>query len=214
MEWRHFKEGTVPVYTTPEFFHAHPHIPSYHQLGYEERMHMTVQAVVQTVLDNDIHDMLDLGCGDGELLWRVMMHQDIPWMVNARGITAGREDVARARIRGVDVVKGDFVAGADEYEVAPLVVMSEVLEHLMDPHGFLKQLHSRPIKFLVASTPSAETGDWHYEHHAWSWDLPGFAKMMTDAGWHITQQVECRAGVNHHNGETREQYFQCVVVKR
>jgi hypothetical protein len=60
--------------------------------------------------------------------------------------------------------------------------MTEVLEHLIDPHGTLLAL---PSEFVVVSSPYGETGDAHYEFHLWAWDEEGYAKMVEDAGYEI-----------------------------
>ncbi len=95
---------------------------------------------------------------------------------------------------------------------AARVFASEVVEHLAEPEKFLRSLPD--CDALVLSSPSAETGDWHYGHHAWAWDMNGYADLVRRCGWKVTHQVECDGGVNWHGGITREQRFQAIAAER
>jgi hypothetical protein len=92
-----------------------------------------------------------------------------------------------------------------------MVTLSEVVEHLADPHQFLSTL---PGDTLVVSSPSAETDEWHYADHAWAWDLDGYRDLVSNAGWHVVKQEECVGGTNNHGGIVREQRFQAIVARR
>jgi hypothetical protein len=56
-----------------------------------------------------------------------------------------------------------------------------MLEHLLDPHTLLRAIP--PGSILIASSPYTETGDQHYEFHAWAWDMVGYRALMTGCGW-------------------------------
>lgn len=127
----------------------------------------------------------DLGCGDGGLLQLLKLAPE--------GITAWGYDFAPANAagwaeRGVDGRAAD-VFGADQEHIAlgEIAVMTEVLEHLTDPHGALQWLadHVDSPDFLVCSSPWTETAESHDACHAWAWDREGYAAMLTDAGWEI-----------------------------
>ncbi len=64
----------------------------------------------------------------------------------------------------------------------------EMLEHLVDPHGFVRRIadHSR---FLVASSPWTETKEAHYEFHTWAWDVAGYAELLESNGWSILSHI-------------------------
>jgi hypothetical protein len=203
-EWRLFEEGTIPDFTTREFFDNHPWVSPLHQAGHEERTVMAECAIRDLVSQHAITSLTDLGCGDGDLMRRL---QDLG--IPMRGYTAGRENVQRAHMAGLNVQLHDFIAEPFEYD--DLIVMTEVLEHLLDPHGFLAQLDSQ---FIVVSSPSAETGEWHYYHHAWAWDLEGYRTFVENAGWQILDQRECDAPMNNHNNQWRPQKFQVIVAKK
>ena len=205
MEARLFPEGTIPFYTTPEFFEAHPWITPAHQLGHKQRTKMVAALIRWVVLEYEPTSLVDLGCGDGSLLQEISQLPIPMW-----GYDAGSENVDIATKNGLDVRKTDLISGTP-IEWADLIVATEMVEHLVDPHGFIKNL---PGNLLVLSSPSAETADWHYEHHAWAWDLPGYREMVENAGWTVTEQIDCAAEVNRHNGEEREQRFQALVAVR
>jgi SAM-dependent methyltransferase len=203
-EWRLFEAGTVPHFTTREFFDAHPWIPPYHQMGHEERTVMT-EAMIREVVGShvSIGSLVDLGCGDGDLLRRLEYLG-----IRTFGITAGVANVEQARLHGLDVTLGDILGPLPD---ADLTVMTEVLEHLVDPHGMLARINS---PYLVVSSPSAETDEWHYEHHAWAWDMDGYFELVAGAGWRVLAQGEVAAPAAHHNGQTREQRFQVIAATR
>lgn len=204
-EWQHFKEGTIPFYVTPEFFADLEWIPGDVQEGYQERMAMTARVIQEYVSVLDVKSISELGCGDGTLL---SMIDELP--IKMWGYDGCSASVSRALANELDVRFQDVTAQED-VEYGNMVVGSEMIEHLLDPHGFVRSL---PVTKAVFTTPSRETDEWHYEHHAWSWDLVGFKKLFEDEGWTVVHQEECEAGINWHNGITKIQGFQVVVVTR
>lgn len=165
---------------------------------------MVANLVRRFVHSHPVASVVDLGCGDGSLL---NLLRDLP--VAMWGYDAGVENIEQAGWANLDVRRADF--HADPVEYGELIVASEVVEHLLDPHKFIAGL---PGERLVVSSPSAETDEWHYEHHAWAWDLDGYAQLVRDAGWTVVEQVECSGGVNFHGGVTRPQRFQAISAVR
>jgi hypothetical protein len=204
-EWRLFPEGTVPDFTTPEFFAAHGWVPPEHQLGHAERISMTADLVREMIAAHGCTTLSDLGCGDGSLLAAL---RDVEG-VRMWGYDAGRENLTVGIAAGLDVREADLLTSDLEY--GQMVTASEVLEHLVDPHGFLAKL---PGEVLVVSSPSAETDEWHYVHHSWAWDLKGYRALVTGAGWKVVKQIDCDGLVNYHNGIERPQRFQAIAAVR
>jgi SAM-dependent methyltransferase len=129
----------------------------------------------------------DLGCGDGGLL---------SLLKNISGLYAWGCDFAPANAagwaeRGVDAAALD-VFGADHalVQVGQIVVMTEVLEHLEDPHDALSWALTRGARYLVCSSPWNESLEMHDPSHAWAWDLEGYARMIEAAGWTIVRQEQ------------------------
>jgi len=204
-EWQLFEPGTVPFFTTPEFFAAHPWVPPEQQGGHAERTAMVADLIHDIVLAEPFGlSLVDLGCGDGSLLSQIGHLPISTW-----GYDAGIENVKKARAADLDVYHADLLSDPQRY--ADISVASEVVEHLVDPHGFLRDL---PGRYLVISSPSAETDEWHYLHHAWAWDLDGYVELVRGAGWHILDQVECDGGDNFHGGIRRPQRFQAICATR
>jgi trans-aconitate methyltransferase len=201
-EWRLFPEGTIPAFTTPGFFEGHAWIPGYHQVGHTERISMVVEVVRDLLTRAEDRTVVDIGCGDGSFLQRLAWPKS--W-----GYDAGRANVRQAQLDGVNVRQANILT--DRLSFGDITVITEVLEHLLDPHGFLKTLGG---KILVATSPSIETDEWHYEHHAWAWDSVGYAAMITDAGWEIVGRRDVVATGTVDFGPVRavrHPSFQCVV---
>lgn len=203
-EWRLFPEGTTPRCSTLEFFAEHPWISPRDQHGHAERIAMVDRLTRYVFEKRDVSSLSDLGCGDGSFLESV---RDIP--ATMWGYDAGAANVRVAREKGLDVRQGDILT--DTLEYGDLITVNEVVEHLADPHGFIAAL---PGSVIVLSSPSAETGDWHYYDHTWAWDMEGYAALLIGCGWDVIAHDECDGGVNHHNGETRPQRFQGIVAVR
>jgi hypothetical protein len=58
-----------------------------------------------------------------------------------------------------------------------LAVLTEVLEHLADPHGTVEWV-ARHATWIVASSPRHETADHHGDCHAWAWDEDGYRTLI------------------------------------
>lgn len=201
-EWRLFPEGTVPDFSQVAFFEQHPWVPPHAQAGHKQRTAMVADLIVDYI--GDAETLSDLGCGDGSLL-TLLAARGVP--LHMWGYDAGSENVLRAQRAGLNVERRDFTT--ETVQLGDITVMSEVLEHLHDPHGFLAKL---PAQRLVVSSPSAETADWHYEHHAWAWDEAGYRRLIEDAGWRILDQRTCFGGPNVHGGRQRSQFFQAIAA--
>lgn len=209
-EWRLFPDGTVPAFTTLEFFRNHAWVPPWGQAGHAERTGM-VGALIRSLVGGEMPNVdppaswTDLGCGDGSLLLSL---RDLP--VVARGYDAGRQNVIQAQVEGLDV-RGADILRVDEFDEAGLVSACDVVEHLVDPHGWLAAV---PSRLLAISSPSAETDEWHYVHHAWAWDVDGYRALVEGAGWTVLLQAETDAPATVHGGVVRPQRFQAIVAER
>jgi len=104
----------------------------------------------------------------------------------------------RARYVGVDLpenTSADLHASLDDIlpladESVDVVLSTQVLEHVPDPHAYLKEALRilRPGGLVILSTH----GYWMYHPHPsdfWRWTGPGLRKIIADAGF---QLVECR----------------------
>lgn len=182
-EWQLFDAGTVPEYATAEWYAERDAAPHLEQEGHRERLWLTAQMVGRAA-DRGAANIVDLGAGDGGLLQAVreLGHHDLP----AWGYDLQPTNVAAAAARGVDVTFLDF--NVDDPEWADVAVAAEVIEHLVDPHGFVRRIHDAGVPYLVASSPYTETPEAHYGYHLWAWDLPGYKAMIEAAGWRVLFQ--------------------------
>jgi trans-aconitate methyltransferase len=206
MEWKLY-DGPPPDWSEPGFFAAHPWVPPARQAGHDQRTRMAA-GVILTVARMSLAPatLSDLGCGDGSLLG-LLRDWELP--MKTWGYDAGEGNLAVGQAKGLDVRFGDILT--DDLDYGHLISCCEVLEHLADPHGFLASL---PGTMLVITSPSAETADWHYEHHAWAWDRAGYEALVTGAGWTVVTWTDCDGGENTHGGVTRPQRFQAIFAIR
>lgn len=176
MEARLFPEGTVPGFTTPEWYAGRETAPHLEQDIHKRRLHLAADHARTAARDLGLTTIVDLGCGDGGLLSLLGDYR-------AWGYDLQQSNVDASSRRGVDVRYGSIFDGIEWAEIA---IATEVLEHLVDPYGFIREvsLHSRA---LIASSPFTETAESHYEYHAWAWDCEGYADLLRHGGWTVTR---------------------------
>lgn len=178
-EWRLFPEGTVPECTTAGWYAGRESAPHLEQEGHRDRLLRSASFVARAAFGLPGATVVDLGAGDGGLL------SLLGPAVKAWGYDLADANVQAAKGRGVDVRYGDVVDG--DIEWGRIAVATEMLEHLVDPHSYVKRIAGRS-QYLVASSPRFETGDDHYEFHTWAWDLAGYADLMEQGGFTIVRQ--------------------------
>lgn len=128
----------------------------------------------------------DLGAGDGGLLSILKP----AYRAQSWGYEIISDSVRYAQeVRGVDVRQANVLI--DPVELAPVVVATEMLEHLEDPHAFVRKLYAdQRVKFFVASSPHSETDQHHEWNHAWAWDHQGYEELIAQGGWTIYQHFD------------------------
>lgn len=187
-EWRLFGDE-IPEHATPAWYADRPHAGHLEQEGHRERLLLTADMVVDAVQrlrqtgPGADHGICDLGAGDGGLLQAV---RERGVRLAAWGYDLQPTNVKAAIDRRVDVQLADF-------DVAPVrfgdvTVASEVIEHLPDPHSFVRWVAASGARFFVATSPYTETPESHYAFHLWAWDQVGYRKLLEDAGWVVLRQ--------------------------
>lgn len=166
-EWRLF-DGPVAHVSTAQFHAGRGRAPHLEQHNHRDRL-IAASLAVQKMAPRTV---VDLGCGDGGLLE----------LLGYLGIVAWGYDFAPANAdgwseRGVVAELYDVFGPRQVPSWGELVVLTEVLEHLSDPHGVLEWI-SRHAPMVVASSPKDETGSRHAEEHAWAWDLEGYRALF------------------------------------
>ena len=108
--------------------------------------------------------LLDVGCGNGQLL---TLFRALDWQVE--GVEVDPLAVGQARYSGLEVRLGSLEAQqypADHFDV---ITMNHVLEHVHDPAELLRECHRilHPGGLLVAVTPNLES--WGHRIFRESW---------------------------------------------
>src|SRR5215469_17841681 len=82
--------------------------------------------------------VLDLGCGEGELLQWLAENKD----VDARGVEISSARVQRAIARGVSVFQGDLIEGLADYpdQAFDYVILSQTLQETRSPRQVLREM--------------------------------------------------------------------------
>ncbi len=95
--------------------------------------------------------VLDLGCGEGELLAWLREFKD----VDARGVEIEGAKVQRAIARGVSVYQGDLESGLRDYPDSSFdfVILSQTLQEMRHPLGVLQEM-LRVGEHVIVSFPN------------------------------------------------------------
>jgi len=160
--------------STYEYHRDRERAPHLEQPWQAPRMHLAAEFVRSV----NPRDVVDLGCGDGGMLsllkdfpsWGFDFHPASAEGWAERGVTAEHRDVFNER--------------PDDLRWAQLVVATEVLEHLADPHGAVSWI-AQHTEYVVASSPVNELPGSECDSHIWSWDFEGYEKLFTDAGFEV-----------------------------
>lgn len=176
-EDRFFPEGTIPDYCTPEWYLDREVAPHVDQDMHRPRLETAAKLVMQ-VWKPEL-TVVDLGAGDGGLL---SLLTEIP-KSQKWGYDLQPSNVEGAKNRDQDVRYGNVF---DDIEWGNISIATEMIEHLVDPHGFVNMV-SQKSKYLIASSPWTESHANHYEYHAWAWDVEGYARMLNSNGWKVVR---------------------------
>jgi hypothetical protein len=178
----------VPFVSTFAFHEHRARAPHLEQAIHRGRLQQAADFLTHQALDYyamlkqfEPMTVIDLGCGDGGLLQLLSSWHTY---INAMGYDFQPSNADGWRERGVRAYPVNFVEEFDRLPRGDAYNMTEVLEHLQDPHGMLRRINLKGAQ-LVCSSPWTETYESHDECHAWAWDMDGYAAMIRDAGFTI-----------------------------
>lgn len=185
MEARLFDPQSPPDWLDSEWWVDQPHVNHIANWVHQARL-KSAAGTAECLAEGrrEEHLICDIGSCDGGLL------ELIDPKFNAFGYDVIHSSIDYGRnVRKVDLRWGNVVKDKS-LPLAPIVVCTEMLEHLEDPHQFLRDLRGREVLYAIFSSPHSETVDHHEWNHAWAWDREGYAKMISDAGWKIESHVD------------------------
>ena len=150
--------------------------------------------------------VLDLGCGDGDLLSWLKEHKD----VDGRGVEITAARVQKAIARGASVYQGDLETALDDYpdQAFDYVVLSQTLQETRDPRRVLRGMLRVGRRAIVAfpnfghysvrwstlrSGRAPKTGLFPYE----CWDSPNihfftvldFEELVQREKWRLERRI-------------------------
>jgi SAM-dependent methyltransferase len=179
-EWKFFDADVAEVSTAE--FHAHRERARHlEEEGHRARLNAAAGYVLAAarLLDGPA-EVSDLGCGDGGLLSLIQRDVESAWGYDFAPANAAGWDERKVLALQLDV----FGADRDRVRFGDITVVTEVLEHLTDPHGAVRWIGDNS-RFIVASSPHDE-GPWgHDECHAWAFDRDGYRALIEQGGYRI-----------------------------
>lgn len=184
-EWQLFEPGTIPEFTTSTWYAGRDRPPHIDEEAHRGRLDLAGSFVAQTVNGGGIDSVVDLGCGDGGLLSLLAGPTfTMAFDVSMWGYDLPHNGSSAAESRGVDVRYADVVH--DDIEWGDMAVCTEMLEHLIDPHAFVRRIAEHSA-WIVASSPFTETNQSHYGYHTWAWDQAGYYALVEQAGYDVVR---------------------------
>ncbi len=181
MEYRLFAEDTIPHQSTAEFHAERERAPHLEQGTHTGRLHLAADMIQDAAHGvrqrGGTPEVSDLGCGDGGLL--SLVQDSVPaWGYDFTPANQVGWQERGIRAEALDV----FGADRERVRLGSIVVTTEVLEHLADPHGVVRWI-GETARFLIASSPWTETDVSHDACHTWAWDMTGYRALLEQAGF-------------------------------
>lgn len=184
-EWKLF-HGDVAVVSTYDFHKDRERARHLEQPGHRERLLKAADFIRAAAKLIDLNvSVSDLGCGDGGLLSVICRYVPDVW-----GYDFGPANVAGWAERGINAELLDvFGEDSERVRFGAITAVTEVLEHLTDPHGAIQWI-GKNSRFVVASSPWDE-GPWGFDEcHAWAWDMQGYRDLISDGGYRILRHEQ------------------------
>src|SRR5579875_133845 len=153
--------------------------------------------------------VLDLGCGDGQLLAWLGEHK----RVNARGVEIDPQKVRRAIARGVSVYQSDIGEGLADYPdgTFDFVILSHTLQEMRYPMRVLREMlrvgrhdivtfpnfghwNTRVSHLLSGRSPNTKLFPypWHDSPNLHFFTIHDFVQLCREQNWTIERQIFVR----------------------
>ena len=148
--------------------------------------------------------VLDLGCGDGELLWYLKRHRNVEGL----GLEIDDDNIVRCIERGVEVIQINLDEGLREYfddRSFDFVVMTQALQAMRRPDLLLDDM-LRIGKEAIITFPNM--GHWKNR-----WQLLRRGRMPVTralpAQWYDTENIHL-CTIRDFEALCRDQSYQCL----
>lgn len=105
------------------------------------------------IIKDDIHNVLEAGCGEGEVSFHVYDHFNGSLKQEAFDISEKVIEVAAKRNTNIDFSCGDIYA-MDKGNDHELVLCCEVLEHMEEPVKVIEKLLAQSSRYIIVSVPN------------------------------------------------------------
>ncbi len=141
--------------------------------------------------------VMEVGCGEGQLLQAIRASGDPSWRVV--GVDISEEACAALRRTGLEMHCAQFEDLAWPDGTVDLVIMNQVIEHLADPRACVAKAMAllRPGGHLLIETPSVESWDrdWVARDRWGGWHCPRHWSLYTgESLTRLLEQQGLRAG--------------------
>lgn len=168
----------TPRFQTAEWYKERGPAPHVEQVTHRLRLELARGYVSYLCSFYPIKNVLDLGCGDGGLVW--LLAKSNP-NVNFVGYDLQPKSIETGSKRLENLPNAKIIyQNIREVECkADLIIMTEVLEHMVDPHEFIDKVEA---EWLIASSPLNEDhGIDPNSIHLWGWDYEGYKQMFINS---------------------------------
>jgi SAM-dependent methyltransferase len=134
--------------------------------------------------------VVDLGCGDGELLAMLRAISDPCYPIGVDRDPAHREAWLHRKVLAIhanflDLIERSILPRGDVY------VLANTLEYIAEPGALLSVLARQPgARFLVAASPLDDAPRVYGQGRGtlWRWPLPEYARLVRSSGWPIVME--------------------------
>jgi len=149
----------------------------------DHRFRVNVSAsIVSTYLkDIPMASVLDPAAGDGEIVASLIDH-DRHFVIG--DLSCENIEVCKEKLYGhynSEFWVADLFDTVLESPIVDITILSEILEHIEDPDGFLKIVAKKSMAVFI-STPLEEAPGANPEHY-WSWGREDIVSMLVNAGF-------------------------------
>lgn len=184
-EWKLFRDDDLPPWIDPakidEWYSEREHAPHIDQGIHQPRLWAAARMVLERIGDGE--GVCDLGAGDGGLLQFIREQGNtFGKRIPVWGYDLQPSNLEAAARRDVDVRSCNVVTNRS-WRAGDVVICTEFLEHLQDPHTFVGEVYDRGPRLFVASSPANESDRSHYAYHTWAWDTQGYKELLEQGGW-------------------------------